>query len=210
LLYPFTLLSTYAHEMGHGVTALVLGADFHRLLLFADGSGLASWGGDVGRVGRALVAAGGLVGPSVAGATLLALSRSPARARPLLYALAGGMGLSLLVAGSAFTILFVAAVAAALFLVARRASRGWASFTVQLLGVQLCVALFQDIHYMFSPGGIVGGRAHSSDSAAMADALFLPYWFWGGLTAAFSAAVLAWGLWRALRSEPAPETARRL
>ncbi|MBK7003394.1 MAG: M50 family metallopeptidase [Rhodoferax sp.] len=28
VLYPLTLLATYAHEMGHGMTALLLGAEF--------------------------------------------------------------------------------------------------------------------------------------------------------------------------------------
>lgn len=42
LLYPLTLLATFAHEMGHGLAALLVGAEFDQLLLHADGSGLAS------------------------------------------------------------------------------------------------------------------------------------------------------------------------
>src|SRR5436305_1988951 len=71
ILYPFTLLATYAHEMGHGLTALVLGGHFESLEMYANGSGLAQWTGDLGRIARGLVAAGGLVGPSIAGATIL-------------------------------------------------------------------------------------------------------------------------------------------
>ena len=41
LVYPFTILTTWFHEMGHGLTALVMGQDFVRLQIFANGSGLA-------------------------------------------------------------------------------------------------------------------------------------------------------------------------
>ncbi len=202
-LYPFTLLATYAHEMGHGLTAVVLGGRFEQLVLHADGSGLAAWRGDVGRLGRALVAAGGLVGPSVAGAALLVASRRTRLARPLLIGLGLAMVASALwVAGSVFTAAFVIAFGAGLLALGRLSSPPWATFLLQLLGVQLCVALFQDIDYMFSPGGYVGGRPHGSDTAAMAEALLLPYWFWGGVTAAFSAAVLGFGLWWALSPTP--------
>lgn len=200
ILYPFTLLATYAHEMGHGLTAVLLGGHFDSLTMFPDGSGLAAWRGHVGRVGRALVAAGGLVGPSVAGAALLAASRNPRRSRYILFLVGGVMLLSaLLVVRSGFGLIFVGGVGAALVLAGQRLSRSASTFLVQLLGVQLCVAIFRDVHYMFSAGGVVGGQSHSSDSAAMAEALFLPYWFWGAATALFSAAVLALGLWRALK-----------
>jgi hypothetical protein len=200
LLYPFTLLATYAHELGHGLTAVLLGGDFHSLEMYADGSGLAKWSGDVGRIGRGLVAAGGLVGPSIAGATILVLSRRTTRARVLLFLMAAAMVLTVvLVARSLFAVAFLGVVAATLVVVARFAS-GLAPFFVQLIGVQLCIAVFRDVDYMFSPGAVVDGQQRLSDSAAIADALFLPYWFWGGMTAVFSVSVLALGLWVALRS----------
>ena len=91
LLYPFTLLATYAHEMGHGTAALLMGASFDSLRMFPDGSGVAQWHGDVGRLARGFIAAGGLVGPSVAGATVLMLTRRARVAPFLLYALGGLM-----------------------------------------------------------------------------------------------------------------------
>ena len=207
ILYPFTLLATYAHEMGHGLMAVALGARFESLEMFPDGSGLALWRGNLSRAGFALVAAGGLVGPSVAGATLLAFSRRPSRSRGILVVLGLLMIGSAIVAKSAFTLLFISASSVALIVVGLRFPSSGATFFLQLLGVQLCVALFRDVRYMFSSGGLVGGKSHGSDSAAMAEALFLPYWFWGGLTAVFSAFVLVWGLWIALRS-PKPKKLR--
>ncbi|MEO0356614.1 MAG: M50 family metallopeptidase, partial [Cyanobacteria bacterium P01_A01_bin.3] len=79
LLYPFTILSVWFHEMGHGLTALVLGGSFQKLELFANGSGVATHGGAVfgGRLGRALVAAGGPLGPAIAGSGLIIAARWP-------------------------------------------------------------------------------------------------------------------------------------
>ena len=49
----------------------------------------------------------------------------------------------------------------------------------------------------------VGGKLIRSDTAAISEALFLPYWFWGGVCALISLAVLWFGLalfWRATRA----------
>ncbi len=54
---PATLLATFAHEMGHGLTAMLVGEQFDQLLLNADGSGVAMWRGNPGRLATALVAA---------------------------------------------------------------------------------------------------------------------------------------------------------
>ena len=47
LLYPLTLLATYAHELGHGLTAVLMGFEFEQLYLHADGSSLPAAGGQV-------------------------------------------------------------------------------------------------------------------------------------------------------------------
>ncbi len=203
ILYPFTLLATYVHEMGHGLTAMVVGAKFTSLVLHPDGSGVASWIGSPGRLGRGLVAAGGLVGPSLVGATVLAMSRWPRLARPLLLLGAAVMGASaLLYAGNLFAWIFILGMALLLTLAARMLPGNGAAFALQLIGVLLCMAVFRDVDYMFSEGGLVGGQPARSDSAAIAEALFLPYWFWGGLVAATSFAVLIAGSWFALRRRP--------
>lgn len=200
VLYPLSLLATYAHEMGHGVTALLVGGRFESLSIFPDGSGLAAWTGDVGRVGRAMVAAGGLLGPSIAGAGLLVASRATRHAPKLLFA----MGLVMLASvglfvRNGFGILFLLAVAGILISLARSFPRA-APFTVQLIGVQLTLALFRDVGYMFSAGGVVNGQAHPSDSAAISQALIGPYWFWGALVALSAALCLFLGLKVALRA----------
>lgn len=89
ILYPFTILATWFHEMGHGLTAIALGGRFEKLMIFPNGSGLAYHSGGLafGAVGKALVSAGGLMGPSIAGAALLLASRQRKSARQVLFVL---------------------------------------------------------------------------------------------------------------------------
>ena len=203
-LYPFTLLATYAHEMGHGLTALLLGGHFHSLVLHPDGSGVARHAIGSG-VAHALVAAGGLVGPSVAGATLLVLGRKSGLARVVLFSVGVLMGLSvLLYVRGPFAQSFVGLTAAGLIVFSRFASPAIALLGLQFLSVQLCLAVFKDLNYMFSPGGYVGGQFMRSDSQAIAEVLIMPYWFWGAVTAAFSFLVLGFGLRTALKGQPQP------
>ena len=90
LLYPFTILTTWFHEMGHGLAALALGWDFERLVLLSDGSGYAESYSPTnpGAFATALVSLGGPLGPSVIGAALIAATRRHELWRPALYALA--------------------------------------------------------------------------------------------------------------------------
>ena len=66
ILWSFVILTTYIHEMGHGLTALLMGGNFLKLEIYSNASGLAWYSGVAKRLPSALVAAGGLVGPSLA------------------------------------------------------------------------------------------------------------------------------------------------
>lgn len=195
VLYPLTLLATYAHEMGHGISALLAGASFEQLLLHADGSGMAVWHGDPGRLASAFIAAGGLLGPTLAGVSILLLSRTQRWARIVLAALALLITLTVVVwVRNGFGVVFLLASAATLALVAKLLPTLVASFVAHGLGLTLCLSWFTDLDYMFSAQAVVNGAVHPSDSAVIAQALFLPYWFWGAVVAAFSLAVACMGL----------------
>jgi hypothetical protein len=202
MLYPFSLLATYAHEMGHGLAALLVGADFERLVLHADGSGIAHWRGNPGALATAWIAAGGLLGPTVAGVALLLLSRSPRQARILLAAGAFMLLLTMVLwARNPFAIGFLLLVAITLAIAALRLPDVAAAFLLHFIAALLCLSWFRDLDYMFSAQAVVDGVAQASDSARIAETLFLPYWFWGGLVAAVSLALLIVGLLVATRSD---------
>ena len=199
-LYPLSLLATFAHEMGHGLTTLLVGEHFDRLLLHADGSGLAEWRGNPGRLARAAIAAGGLLGPSVAGVALLLLAGSPRRARALLGVFAAGLVFCVVMwVRNPFGMAFLLATAAVFAAAGRWLGDFAAAFLLNLLAAVLCLSWFRDLDYMFSAHAVVAGVARPSDSAVIADALWLPYWFWGALVATLSLTLLVLGLWVATR-----------
>ncbi|WP_017325537.1 M50 family metallopeptidase [Synechococcus sp. PCC 7336] len=197
LLYPFTILSTWFHEMGHGLTALLLGGNFERLELFANGSGLATHSGAVwgGRLGRALVAAGGPLGPAIAGAILIVMARWRRASRGTLAILAGVLLLSLIWMRSLFGVLAVVAWAGAIALVCLRGSRGAQAFAVPFLGVQACISTFNQLDYLFSQEAVIGGQRFLSDSGQIARQLWLPFWFWGLCLGVLTLGLLAGSLW---------------
>lgn len=196
-LYPFTILATWFHEMGHGIAAMLAGRGFERLLIFADGSGVALSlrPADGYRLTDALVAASGPLGPALAGAFLIICSRSPAATRTALAVLGAALVLSTLIwVRSPTGWLVLPALGIAIAALALRGSVPWRSFVIQLLGVQAAISAWQQFDYLFSPGGNVGGELHRSDTGAIADVLFLPYWFWGAVVSAAILALLWWSL----------------
>lgn len=195
ILLPISLLATFAHEMGHGLTALLTGSEFTSLVINADGSGMAVHRGNPSRVASALIAAGGLIGPTVAGVALLVLSRSAQRARGLLFILSIFILLSVgLWVRNPFGVVFLLGWAGVLMLGARFLPGPGAAFLLHLIAVTLCLSWFTDLNYMFSDQALVNGSLHLSDSAGMAQALWLPYWFWGAAVALCSLGLLVMGI----------------
>jgi len=191
LSYPFLLLSTLAHEMGHGVTAIVAGASFERLEIWSDGSGAATWSGQLGRLGLALVAAGGLVGPAVAAGLAFLAGRTVRGARGSLVAVAAILFVAeVLVVRGAFGLFFVAVVAVVCALVAWKGPDEMAQLWLVFLALQLALSVFSRGDYLFAAVAETGGGTLPSDTSVIASALLLPYWFWGALCGAFSATVV--------------------
>lgn len=201
--YPLVLLSTLAHEMGHGVAGILVGGSFQSFQIYPDASGVAQVGGSGGRIARALVSAGGLCGPAIAAAVGFAMARKPRQARVLLAIAGGLLVLSMvLVVRNLFGWAFVGAVAAVLLLIALRASAWVSQLALLFLSVQLALSVFSRGDYLFTAVAVTGGRSAPSDVAQMASALFLPYWFWGAACGLFSLLVLALGALLFLRSIP--------
>jgi hypothetical protein len=201
-LYPFTILATWFHEMGHGLAAILTGGRFERLLIYPDGSGVAQslLPADASVLADAFVSAAGPLGPPIAGALLLVASRSRRATRAVLAVLAAVLLLSTLVwVRSLAGWIVLPLIGVALLAVVLRGSAKVQGFAIQLLGVQACISTFHHAGYLFSAGGSIGGQAQRSDTAAIADALWLPYWFWGGAISLAIAGLLGVSLRFALR-----------
>lgn len=207
LLYPFTILATWFHEMGHGLAALLLGGSFHRLLLYPDGSGMAVSGGDLafGRLGPALTAAAGPLGPALAGALLILASRREKTTRFALTALAVVMATAVVLwTRTFFGIVVITLLAALILFIAVKAPPRLREPALQFLGVQACISVYLQIGYLFTRRVVLAGTVTLSDTGQIAQQLGLPHWFWAALLTALTIALPVWSLrvaWR--RREPA-------
>lgn len=205
IVYPFTILATWFHEMGHGLTAMLTGGRFEKLIILPDGSGLAYNSTNVGdlvsnRIQGALIAVGGPMGPAIAGAAFILASRRFQTARIALILLGGLMLLSVLIwVRSLFGFVAIGLWGLVILGLAFKGSRHWQAFAIQLLGVQACLSTWQQLDYLFSAGAVISGQAMPSDSSQIAQNLLLPYWFWGGLMALVSALLLVGSLYFAYR-----------
>ena len=205
LLYPFYLLGTWIHEMGHGLAALLVGGSFIKLEVFADGSGLAYYGYSEGslllgtRLSIALIAAAGLVFPPMVGGAMILASRSLRGAMFGLVFLLGLMALSLLVwVRNGFGFVAIGAMTGVLALLIYVVPPAHLRFLAKFIGVQAALGTFLNWRYLFTKYANVGG-ASLSDTGVMEAQLWLPYWFWGGAIALFSAGLLFFSLHLAYR-----------
>lgn len=189
ILYPFTILGTWFHEMGHGLTAIMLGGAFHELIINSNGSGLASHSGSLflGDIGRALVAAGGPLGPPIAGAAMIIASRTIKSSKPALFTISAIMIISVLLwIRSPFGIAIMLIWGILLFMAALKAKGNTQKLTLQFIGIQAFFSVYLSIGYLFSSGGVVGQSSYMSDTGHIAEYLFLPHWFWAVVILVFS------------------------
>lgn len=200
LSYPLLLLSTLAHEMGHGVAAIIVGGRFWSFEMHADASGVAMTTSE-GHFADAFVAAGGLVGPSIAALIFFVMGKRPGLARFCLGLTGVLLALALLlVVRGGFGWLFIAALALLCLLVAWADSARWSQLVLVFGGTQLALSVYSRRDYLFTPVAHTSNGVMPSDVAQMSAALLLPYWFWGAVCGATSIAVLIFGVryyWRA-------------
>lgn len=204
VLYPFTLLATWVHEIGHGVTALAVGGGFDRLEIFPNGSGLAFTTRPEGAA--AAVILGGLLAPPIAGAAILAGARTPGRARVVLAVLAALLaGSSVIWVRSVTGLIAVPVLAVLIGLVAWVGGRA-ALFAAHAVALLLALNTVTHIDYLFTDSVEVGGERRTSDIGNVAAQLGGHYLVWGTLVAATSLVICLSGLWlawRHSRSQPA-------
>lgn len=190
ILYPFTILATWFHEMSHGLMALLLGGEFRQLLIFPDGSGVAehTTTSFLGSVGEALIAAAGPMGPPIAGSILILASRSFKTAHLSLMVLGSFLLISTLIwVRSLFGLVAIPLLGLIILAIAFKTPRWVQGFTIQFLGVQACVSTYHQLNYLFS---YYAGPLGISDTGQIQQQLLLPYWFWGGLMAIASFVIL--------------------
>jgi len=74
ILYPFTIFSTWIHELCHGLSAIVVGGSISKIMIYPDTSGLAYTAANLNR--RGFIASAGYQGTAVIGCLLLLFRRT--------------------------------------------------------------------------------------------------------------------------------------
>lgn len=204
LVYPFTILTTWFHEMGHGLTAMLLGQKFEQLLIYANGSGVAQSRVDVDASPflRAAIAAGGPLAPTFVGAGLIVASAHEKLWRPVLWGTSIAMFASvILYVRSVVGFAVLPLIALTLAVIAWKGSRGVNRFTLQFLGVLGAMSMFSDYRYFFTEAVEIGGETILSDTGQIEAALWLPHWVWATLILLMSAAMVGASLKYALNEK---------
>lgn len=195
IVYPFRLFATWAHEMGHGVGALITGNSFIELELYRNLGGQALVGGADG-VSQVIVSSLGLIGPAIVGAVVMVAGSRVRTAPYVLSALAAAVALSAVIwIRNTFGFFAMLAIAAGLAVLARFGTPLVRVLVAQLLAVQMALSSWSSRDYLFIKGFERNGDFLDSDTQNIADEWFLPYWFWGGLLGIASLVVLVWAFW---------------
>jgi hypothetical protein len=194
VIYPLSLLATWAHEMGHGVFSLVSGGEFIQLEVFANLGGLA-----ITKPGGALTSAGGLVAAPILGAIIIALGPRPAWSRGILI----GMGVLLLLSlalwvRNPFGVIAVGFLALSFGAAAWKFETKYRFVLVQLVGIQLALSALFNWRYLFTKKIEMKEQLIFSDTGAIGEAIGGPYWLWGGLILIFNLALL-YGAYRLVK-----------
>lgn len=197
LLYPFSLLATWAHEMGHGLAAELTGGRFDKLVLLRSTGGYALVGFE-SRFDSVVISTTGLLGPAIAGAAMIWLAARPRPSKWALAVLSVAVLLSVVfyVRGTFgfFAMLAIGLVLAGIAFFAPDMVR---IVVAGFIGVQFCLASWADRHYMFTKNFERDGLTRNSDTQNIAENLLLPYWFWGALILATSILIMSFSFWRA-------------
>lgn len=196
IIYPFALFATWAHEMGHGIGAIITGNDFVDLELYRSLGGQARTAGAEG-LSQVIVSALGLVGPALLGAIVMIAGSRERTAPYVLAALSIVVLLStLLWVRNMFGFISMLVIGAVLGLAARFVPPTGRIILTQLLAIQLALSAWSTRDYLFIKTFERDGEKNS-DTQNIAEELFLPYWFWGGLLGGLSLVIIGWAFWTA-------------
>lgn len=181
--YPFQLLGTWFHEMGHGITALLVGGHFHHLEIFENGGGVA-YSSIEGSylpydIARAFTAAGGLLGPAVVGALLIVCGKKRQTSIWAIRILIAVIIMSLLLwIRSFWGIIVLSVFALVLWIITRFQNHRLERVTILFLGVQSILSTYLQLNYLFTKDFERDGAIQLSDTEVIAQHTIGTYWMW--------------------------------
>lgn len=186
--WPFVMLTTYVHELGHGLAALAQGGRFLELQIYPNGGGLAQVSRLYPTWGIALVSAAGLLAPSFVGGLLILAGRSRQAASTILVGFALLMLLScVLWVRTAFGLWLIGGLGCLFLFLGVKSGASLNRFLVQFFAVHMLMdTLTRTMRYLFTGAVDIGGQIRHSDTANIANSLGGAYWMWGAVIAVIS------------------------
>jgi len=191
---PIVFLSTWIHELGHGMGAILTGGSFSKLTIYPpnlSGTALTSTTNNFQRLSVLFL---GLLAPSLLGVVMIFLTRGLSWYRASLILLTVLLVLSQLWAADMFTRLTLAISALIFGGMAWKIPSSWLVYITQILAIALCLDALTDFRYFFMGGGVIDGVMMQSDTASISRILGLRYWFWGAVVTLLSIIILVLGV----------------
>ncbi len=187
---PFRMLATWAHELGHGLGAIISGGRFEKMILTPQFSGLThAFTGSKWQ--QIIVLFGGLLGPAIAGAVMLILVRRLGQSRLALFLLAGALLATLVFwAGDNFTRVIVFGFGLIITLIAVKAWPLIRSLSAHIIALAFCLNAVGDFNYFFMSTANVGVYSGKSDTSALAEIIGGPHLFWALVPSVLSILIL--------------------
>ncbi|RBP53777.1 M50 family metallopeptidase [Arenicella xantha] len=196
--WPFVILTTFIHELGHGLTAMLVGGKFIQMELYSDAAGLAQMRLPSGGWRSALVATGGLLAPALFGGALIVAGRSTTSSSRLFLILSIVILVScVLWIRSIFGLTVMGLMGLGFLWLARQRRPGLHQFLIQFIGVHMLVdTVTRTLSYLFSPGASVNGVIRHSDTSAIAQAIGGSHLLWGTIIAILALSIFWFSLRR--------------
>lgn len=201
LNYPFRLLLTIVHELGHGLAALLTGGEFVRFQIAANGSGLALTAGGW----RLIVIPAGYLSVAIFGAGLILLGRSYRWSRIAMVVIGAGVmlltlryGVPTIFSGQLFNGLLTTVSGliwgGVLLVIALKAGARWIIFLLHFVAIQAGLTAFTDL---FTVIGLSTRffNAPANDALSMAELTFIPAIIWALLWVIFALVLIGGAIW---------------
>jgi len=182
ILYPFTLFSTWIHEMCHGMSALMMGGKIISLNVYSNGSGLAKYQilNTTSKYQLAFITSAGYCGTAVIGGIMLLFRRSK-RAPRIGLCLIGILILTstALLVRNTFGFSTLIPMGVLLIALGWKLPQSVVGDFYALLAATCCLNAILSVQVLYAiKSQEIGGQKVQSDATAMVDIIGFTSWFW--------------------------------